>query len=135
MSTADRSVADRDVIDARDIRPARKHESGMQPRLVMPAKHLPLRVPPPAQPRREVAAMNEVGELLRSASSPRDAFARLVQVVESVLPVDAVAISSVKAAEPSLVWTSAGSPLDRSHVIVSLMEGSAAARQSVRVAV
>lgn len=116
MSTADRSVADRDVIDARDIRPARKHESGMQPRLVMPAKHLPLRVPPPAPPRREVAAMNEVGELLRSASSPRDAFARLVQVVESVLPVDAVAISSVKAAEPSLVWTSAGSPLDRSRV-------------------
>jgi signal transduction histidine kinase len=60
--------------------------------------------------------MNEVGELLRSASSPRDAFARLVQVVESVLPVDAVAISSVKRAEPSLVWTSEGSQLDCGRV-------------------
>ena len=60
--------------------------------------------------------MNEVGELLRSASTPRDAFARLVQMVESVLPVEAVAIASVKRTEPSLVWTSEGSTLDSSRV-------------------
>ena len=60
--------------------------------------------------------MNEVGELLRSASTPRDAFARLVEVVGSVVPVDAIAIASVKGSEESLVWTRAGSPLDRTSV-------------------
>ncbi|MDB5217784.1 MAG: sensor histidine kinase [Myxococcaceae bacterium] len=114
MSTADHHVANRIAHDVRDVRAARKLESGMHPRLVMPVKHL-TRVPP-AQPRREVAAMNEVGELLRSASTPRDAFARLVQVVESVIQVDAIAIASVKGNEPSLVWTSEGSTLDRERV-------------------
>ena len=60
--------------------------------------------------------MDEVGELLRSASTPRDAFARLVEVVGSVVPVDAIAIASVKGSEESLVWTRVGSPLDRTSV-------------------
>ena len=60
--------------------------------------------------------MNEVGELLRSASTPRDAFARLVEVVGSVVPVDAIAIASVKGTEHSLVWTREESALDKTSV-------------------
>ena len=114
MSTAEHGVANRLAHDARDIDAPRKRDSGMHPRFVMPAKHL-TRVPP-AQPRREVAAMNEVGELLRSASTPRDAFARLVEVVESVVPVDAIVIATIKEREHSLVWTSASSALDKGSV-------------------
>jgi signal transduction histidine kinase len=116
MSTADHRVASLVANDARDrnMAPPRKRESGMHPRFVLPAKHL-MRVPE-AQPRREVAAMNEVGELLRSASTPRDAFSRLVEVVESVVPVDAIAIASVKGGEQSLVWTSAKTALQKSNV-------------------
>jgi len=114
MSTTDHSVASRIAHDARDVSAPRKRESGMHPRFVMHAKHL-TRVPP-AQPRREVAAMNEVGELLRSASTPRDAFARLVEVVGSVVPVDAIAIASVKGTEHSLVWTREESALDKTSV-------------------
>ena len=118
MSTTDHSVADRIAADgARDSAPPRTRESGMHPRFVLlPEKHL-TRVPPtPAPPRHEVAAMNEVGELLRSASTPRDAFDRLVKMVEAFVPVDAIAIASVKGTEHSLVWTSAGSSLDKGSV-------------------
>jgi signal transduction histidine kinase len=117
MSTTDHSVAGRIVADdARDGAPPRKRQSGMHHRFVLRAKHL-TRVPPkPAPPRPEVAAMNEVGELLRSASTPRDAFDRLVQIVEGVVPVDAIAIASVNGTEQSLVWTNADSSLDKGTV-------------------
>jgi signal transduction histidine kinase len=53
--------------------------------------------------------MKRVGELLRDASTPRDAFGDLVQVIDAVFPVHALAIVSAATNEEPLVWTS-GTP-------------------------
>jgi signal transduction histidine kinase len=75
----------------------------MWPRLVLPLTEratVPTSLPP------EVAAMIEVGELLRSASSPRDVFAHLVEIVSRVLPSRAIALASAPTTNDPLVWTS-----------------------------
>jgi signal transduction histidine kinase len=100
MITRDRSAVSR-IEDA-----PRKRDSGMQPRFVLPlARTAP--VLPPQPP--EVAAMKEVVELLRSASTPRDVFGRLVEIVGHVIPIDALALVSAPRVDEPLVWTS-GAP-------------------------
>lgn len=53
--------------------------------------------------------MIEVGKLLRRASTPRDVFSRLVEIITRVIPVEAVAIVTAAADDEPLVWTS-GAP-------------------------
>ncbi|NVL78643.1 hypothetical protein HWN78_27090, partial [Escherichia coli] len=86
MITRDRSAVSR-IEDAQ-----RKRDSGMQPRFVLPLARTTSPVLPPQPP--EVAAMKEVVELLRSASTPRDVFGRLVEIVGHVIPIDALALVS-----------------------------------------
>lgn len=83
--------------------------SGLRPRFVVDgnaaaATPALLRKQPP-----EVAVMIEVGKLLRRASTPRDVFSRLVEVIAPVLPIEAFAIVTARAEEEPLVWTS-GAP-------------------------
>jgi len=80
----------------------RKSDSGMWPRLVMPDAE---RVTTPTSPPPEVAAMVEVGELLRSASTPRDVFAHLVEIVDRVMPARAIALAPAPRSSEPLVWT------------------------------
>src|SRR4051794_18802611 len=92
---------------------ARLNDSGRWPRLVLPhTERASVRTPPPP----EVAAMIEVGELLRSASSPRDVFARLVDIVGRVLPSRAIALASAPTKNDPLVWTNGSSGIDPLHV-------------------
>ena len=91
----------------------RKSDSGMWPRLVLPEAE---RVPPPTSPPPEVAAMIEVGELLRSASTPRDVFAHLVEIVDRVLPARAIALAPAPRSSDPLVWTRGSPGLAPVHV-------------------
>lgn len=52
-----------------------------------------------------ILAMTRIAELLRAASTPRDAFSDLVQIIESVCPVQAVVLVSVASGSDPLVWT------------------------------
>jgi signal transduction histidine kinase len=60
--------------------------------------------------------MIEVGELLRSASSARDVFAHLVQIIDRVLPSRAIAIAPAPRSGEPLVWTSGTSNLAPAQV-------------------
>lgn len=107
MSTGDHGSASR--IESAP----RRHDSGLRPRVVMPtAERETVSTSPPP----EVAAMIEVGELLRSANAPRDVFARLVEIVGRVLPARAIALASATHAKEPLVWTSGSSGLEPMHV-------------------
>ncbi len=81
------------------------HGSGIRPRFVGPASSRG-REPHAAD---IITAMGRVSELLRDASTPRDAFASLVQVIDAVFPVEAVAVVSAQTNDDPLVWSS-GAP-------------------------
>ena len=110
MSPGDHAAADRT-----DAAP-RKHDLGMWPRLVTPTTERPATTTPPPP---EVVAMMQVGELLRTAGSPRDVFARLVEIVDRVIPSRAVALARAHHdSDPRapLVWTSGASGLAPAQV-------------------
>ena len=96
MSPADHAAASRTEGEPR------KSDSGTWPRLVMPEAE---RATAPTSPPPEVAAMVEVGELLRSASTPRDVFAHLVEIVDRVMPARAIALAPAPRSSEPLVWT------------------------------
>jgi signal transduction histidine kinase len=110
MSTGDHTAVSR--IGAQPPAP-RKLESGLHPRFLMPpsARTTVSSTPPP-----EVAAMIEVGELLRSASTPRDVFPRLVEIVGRVVPMHAIALASAPQSGEPLVWTNGSAAVEPKHV-------------------
>jgi signal transduction histidine kinase len=75
--------------------------SGVRPRLAAVA---PQSSTPSPGSRPEVAAMLEVGNLLRPASTLQDVFSRLVATIQSVIAVEAVTV--VRLDDEPLVWTS-----------------------------
>lgn len=85
--------------------------SGVRPRFLVPARSTSsaaaLRPQPPL-----AAAMIEVGKLLRRASTPRDVFSRLVEVVRKVIPIEALTIVTTPAEAEPLVWTSGAAWLE-----------------------
>ena len=107
MSLADQAAATRT-----DGAP-RRCDSVRWPRLVVSPSE---RASVPTSPPPEVAAIVEVGELLRSASSPSDVFAHLVEIVERVLPSRAIAIAPATRNSEPFVWTSGASGLEPAHV-------------------
>jgi len=112
MNPWDHAVASRTEGALRD------HDSGEWPCLVTPTAE---RATAPTSPPPEVAAMIEVGELLRSASSPRDVFAHLVEIVDRVLPSRAIAIAPAPRNSEPLVWTR-GAPGLESAAVALLAE-------------
>ena len=99
---------------ASDDAPRKRRIRACWPRLVTAATHRPRTAPTSPPP--EVAAMIEVGELLRSANSPRDVFAHLVDIVDRVLPSRAIALASRRTSNEPLVWTNGDTGLEPTHV-------------------
>ena len=60
----------------------------------------------------EVAAMIDVGNLLRRASTARDVFSRLVEIVVRVIPSEAVALVTLRPDDEPLVWSTGASLLE-----------------------
>ncbi len=107
------SVGDHAAVDRSGAAPRKDDDSGLWPRLVAPAADL---ATVPTSPPPEVAAMIEVGELLRSASSPRDVFAHLVEIVDRILPARAIALALAPHDNGPLIWTNGDTTLEPTRV-------------------
>ena len=111
MKTRDeRSATGRDATASRAAQD--DHASGLRPRFVL-ADSPRGRDPHAAD---IITAMVSVNELLRDASKARDAFGRLVQIVDSVFPVEALSVVSANTSEDPLVWTTGAPGLEPVHV-------------------